>query len=62
MATPPQRCVVVEDSPLGVAGAKAAGMSALGYAPEGNGERLEREGANTFESMVELPALLEQPG
>lgn len=59
MATPPERCVVVEDSPFGVAGAKAAGMSALGYAPEDNGERLKREGANTFESMGELPALLE---
>ena len=58
MATPPERCVVVEDSPFGVAGAKAAGMSALGYSPEGRGELLEREGANTFESMAELPALL----
>lgn len=62
MVTPPERCVVVEDSPFGVVGAKAAGMSALGYAPEGNGERLEREGANTFESMVELPALLKLGG
>ncbi len=58
MATPPEQCVVVEDSPFGVAGAKAAGMSALGYAPEGSRERLEREGASTFESMVELPTLL----
>lgn len=58
MDTPPERCVVVEDSPLGVAGAKAAGMSALGYSPEGSGELLEREGASTFKSMVELPALL----
>ena len=58
MATPQERCVVVEDSPFGVAGAKAAGMSALGYSPEGRGELLEREGANTFESMAELPALL----
>lgn len=58
MATPPERCVVVEDSPFGVAGAKAAGMSALGYSAEGNGELLEREGAKTFESMVDLPALL----
>ncbi len=58
MATSPERCVVVEDSPFGVIGAKAAGMSALGYSPEGSGELLEREGANTFESMTELPALL----
>jgi HAD superfamily hydrolase (TIGR01509 family) len=59
MATPPERCVVVEDSPFGVAGARAAGMSVLGYAPAGAGELLEREGATVFESMVELPALLQ---
>lgn len=58
MATPPERCVVVEDSPFGVAGAKAAGMLTLGYSPEGSGELLEREGANIFKSMAELPALL----
>jgi HAD superfamily hydrolase (TIGR01509 family) len=58
MSTPPQHCVVVEDSPFGVAGARAAGMSALGYAPEGDGERLADEGAETFGSMEELPALL----
>jgi HAD superfamily hydrolase (TIGR01509 family) len=57
-ATPPERCVVVEDSPLGVAGARAAGMPALGYSPKGDGERLAQEGARIFESMAELPALL----
>ncbi len=59
MATPPEWCVVVEDSPFGVAAAKAAGMSALGYAPDGSAERLVREGVTTFESMAELPALLQ---
>ncbi len=59
MATPPERCVVIEDSPFGVAAAKAAGMSTFGYAPDGSGERLEREGATVFESMAELPALLD---
>lgn len=58
MGTTPERCVVVEDSPFGVAAAKAARMSALGYAPEGSGERLAQEGVRTFESMAELPALL----
>lgn len=62
MGTPPERCIVVEDSPFGVAAAKAAGMSALAYAPEGDGERLEREGASTFESMAQLSALLELGG
>ena len=36
----PRRCVAVEDSPFGVIAARAAGMSALGYAAAGNGERL----------------------
>lgn len=34
-------------------------MSVLGYAPDGRGERLACEGAKTFESMTELPVLLE---
>jgi HAD superfamily hydrolase (TIGR01509 family) len=59
MGVPPGRCVVVEDSPFGVAAAKTAGMAALGYAPEGNGELLAQEGAKTFESMAELSALLQ---
>ncbi len=62
MATPPERCIVIEDSPFGVAGARAAGMSALGYSPSGDGERLEREGAKTFTSMAELPDLLRRRG
>lgn len=33
-------------------------MSALGYAPEGNGAHLAHEGAKAFQSMTELPALL----
>jgi len=58
MGTPPGECVVVEDSPFGVAAATAAGMSVLGYAPDGDDERLAREGARTFVSMAELPALV----
>jgi HAD superfamily hydrolase (TIGR01509 family) len=58
MATPPERCVVVEDSPFGVIAARAAGMGALGYAADGNGERLRSEGARSFGSMLELPELL----
>jgi HAD superfamily hydrolase (TIGR01509 family) len=56
------RCVVVEDGVLGTTAARLAGMRALGYSPDGNGERLADEGATTFGSMAELPALLGIPG
>lgn len=58
MGTPPGRCVVVEDSPFGVIAAKAAGMSALGYAADDSEARLSNEGARTFETMLDLPGLL----
>jgi HAD superfamily hydrolase (TIGR01509 family) len=49
-------CVVVEDSPAGVAAARAAGMTVLGYAALT--PRAELEGATVFASMAELPALV----
>ncbi len=58
MGTAPRDCVVVEDSPFGAAAARAAGMRALGYAPEGDGAALASEGAHVFRSMGELPALV----
>jgi HAD superfamily hydrolase (TIGR01509 family) len=58
MGAPPERCVVVEDSPFGAAAARAAGMAALGYAPDDDGERLRAEGAHVFGSMAELPGLV----
>jgi HAD superfamily hydrolase (TIGR01509 family) len=60
MGTAPEDCVVVEDSPFGAAAARAAGMAALGYAPEGDGEALAREDATVFTSMADLPALLDR--
>ncbi len=41
----PPRCVVIEDSPLGVAGACAAGMSVIGYADLMSPTRLREAGA-----------------
>jgi HAD superfamily hydrolase (TIGR01509 family) len=57
LGVPPDACVVVEDSPVGVAAARSAGMRALGYAGETPAERLA--GADVvFTSMSELPRLL----
>jgi HAD superfamily hydrolase (TIGR01509 family) len=52
MGAAPQDCLVVEDSPNGVLGARAAGMDVLGYAALTPGERLRSAGATVLVSSL----------
>ena len=54
-----ERCLVIEDSPIGVAGAVAAGMRVFGFAELMPAHKLEASGAHlVFDSMHDLPELI----
>jgi HAD superfamily hydrolase (TIGR01509 family) len=58
MGAEPGRCVVVEDTPSGVAAAVSARMRALGYIADSDEAALREAGAEVLRSLEELPALL----
>lgn len=57
--TPPSRCVVVEDSVLGVTAAIRAGMKVYGHATFYSPKSLREAGAVPFTSMPELQTILD---
>ncbi|MFH8684572.1 HAD family hydrolase [Streptomyces lydicus] len=59
MGVAPERCAVVEDSPLGVQAAVAAGMDVYGFTAMTPAEKLAEAGATAlFAAMAELLELL----
>jgi HAD superfamily hydrolase (TIGR01509 family) len=68
MKVPPARCVVIEDSVPGITGARAAGMTVLGFyggshCRPGYAATLRAAGATvTFDDMRQLPGMIGQVG
>jgi HAD superfamily hydrolase (TIGR01509 family) len=59
MGVLPAKTIVVEDSGPGIRAAIAAGMIALGYAPDATGPALQALGARVFSDMAQLPQLVQ---
>lgn len=61
MGADPAACVVIEDTPVGLQAARAAGMTALGYAGAGHTPEAELRALAThvFARMADLPALVQ---
>lgn len=62
MQTAPERCIVVEDTAIGVTAAVAAGMTVLGYAKLSDPQQLADAGAIPFDDMHQLPARIQAIG
>jgi HAD superfamily hydrolase (TIGR01509 family) len=58
MGFSPDRCIVVEDSDAGLIAAKAAGMRALHFAPDGIASSIDCHGR--FAHMLDLPGCIEE--
>jgi len=58
MGAAPERCVVVEDTVIGVSAADAAGMRVIGYAAAEDPAALRAAGAAPVRSLAEVPAVL----
>jgi HAD superfamily hydrolase (TIGR01509 family) len=54
MGVPPQRCVVIEDSPRGIEAARAAGMRVVGYAGLLPPERLTPPGTGATDEELQV--------
>ncbi len=61
MGADASRCIVIEDTPIGVRGGVAAGMTVFGYAELMKAERLLQAGAHrVFDRMTSLPQYIDE--
>jgi HAD superfamily hydrolase (TIGR01509 family) len=58
MGWAPERCIVIEDTMIGVEAARAAGMRVIAYAPDGDAAAFEAAGVETVGVLEELPHAL----